>query len=97
MKNIIPNSHIFHNEQRINQITNDESANAWYLHKRLHCLSHWSVADNGKVVQQVHMYDKPKSSTPNTGVPGPNPIYFTGAITSGLGIILLLRKKKQSK
>lgn len=45
----------------------------------------------------MHMYDKPKSSTPNTGVPGPNPIYFTGAITSGLGIILLLRKKKQSK
>ena len=43
------------------------------------------------------MYDKPKSLTPNIGVPGPNPIYFTSAITSGLGIILLLRKKKQSK
>lgn len=55
------------------------------------------VADNGKVVQQVHVYDKPKSSPPITGVPGPNSIYFAGAIISGLGIILLLRKKKQSK
>ncbi len=54
------------------------------------------VADNGKVVQQITMLDKPTRRPPNTGVYN-NPMYAVLFAASGLALVVLLKKKKETK